>query len=81
VENWSKISAFQGWISNMIRAMIYGSSSMLKDTSTLLGARGFEISPHIGTPGDYVIERAFIEKNSARAHPSRPTGSAHASRQ
>jgi ferredoxin--NADP+ reductase len=25
-------------------------------------ARGFEVSPHIGTPGDYVIERAFVEK-------------------
>ena len=28
----------------------------------LLDARGFSISPHIGTPGDYVIERAFVEK-------------------
>ena len=44
------------------RAMICGSPTMLKDTSALLDARGFEISPHIGTPGDYVIERAFVEK-------------------
>ncbi len=44
------------------RAMICGSPSMLKDTAALLEARGFKISPHIGTPGDYVIERAFVEK-------------------
>jgi ferredoxin--NADP+ reductase len=44
------------------RAMICGSPSMLKDTAGLLDARGFSISPHIGTPGDYVIERAFVEK-------------------
>lgn len=44
------------------RAMICGSPSMLKDTSTLLDARGFKISKHIGAPGDYVIERAFVEK-------------------
>jgi ferredoxin/flavodoxin---NADP+ reductase len=44
------------------RAMICGSPSMLKDTSALLDARGFVISPHSGVPGDYVIERAFVEK-------------------
>jgi ferredoxin--NADP+ reductase len=44
------------------RAMICGSPTMLKDMSALLDARGFEISPHIGTSGDYVIERAFVEK-------------------
>ncbi len=44
------------------RAMICGSPSMLQDTAALLEARGFNISPHIGTPGDYVIERAFVEK-------------------
>jgi ferredoxin--NADP+ reductase len=44
------------------RAMICGSPSMLKDLSALLDARGFKISPHIGEPGDYVIERAFVEK-------------------
>ena len=25
-------------------------------------ARGFKVSAHIGAPGDYVIERAFVEK-------------------
>jgi ferredoxin/flavodoxin---NADP+ reductase len=44
------------------RVMICGSPSMLKDSSALLDARGFEISAHIGAPGDYVIERAFVEK-------------------
>jgi ferredoxin--NADP+ reductase len=44
------------------RAMICGSPTMLGETAALLDARGFEISPHIGTPGDYVIERAFVEK-------------------
>jgi ferredoxin--NADP+ reductase len=44
------------------RAMICGSPAMLDDLSKMLDARGFVISPHIGTPGDYVIERAFAEK-------------------
>jgi len=44
------------------RVMICGSPHMLKDLSALLDARGFAISPHIGEPGDYVIERAFVEK-------------------
>lgn len=44
------------------RAMICGSPAMLKDTCALLDARDFEISPRIGVPGDYVIERAFVEK-------------------
>lgn len=44
------------------RVMICGSPSMLKDVSTMLDARGFSISPHIGAAGDYVIERAFVEK-------------------
>ena len=44
------------------RAMICGSPAMLEDISTLLNARGFSISPGVGQPGDYVIERAFVEK-------------------
>jgi len=44
------------------RAMICGSAAMLADTSRLLDARGFRISPRLGEPGDYVIERAFVEK-------------------
>lgn len=44
------------------RAMICGSPAMLDDISKLLNARGFTISPGVGQPGDYVIERAFVEK-------------------
>ncbi len=44
------------------RVMICGSPAMLADCCALLDARGFQISPHIGEPGDYVIERAFVEK-------------------
>ena len=44
------------------RAMLCGSPSMLADTRALLDARGFAASPHIGTPGHYVFERAFVEK-------------------
>lgn len=44
------------------RAMLCGSPGMLADTRALLDARGFQASPHIGTPGHYVFERAFVEK-------------------
>ncbi len=42
--------------------MICGSPALLKDACALLNARGFNISPHVGEPGHYVIERAFVEK-------------------
>ncbi len=44
------------------RAMICGSPSMLTDTSRILDGFGLKISPGIGEPGDYVIERAFVER-------------------
>ncbi len=44
------------------RVMVCGSPAMLGDTQALLESRGFKISPHIGEPGDYVIERAFVER-------------------
>ena len=44
------------------RAMICGSPHMIRDCCALLDARGFAVSPHIGAAGDYVIERAFVEK-------------------
>jgi ferredoxin--NADP+ reductase len=44
------------------RVMVCGSPGMLADTRAMLDSRGFQISPHIGEPGDYVIERAFVEK-------------------
>ncbi len=44
------------------RAMICGSPAMLQDLSGLLDEAGFCVSPHTGSPGDYVIERAFVER-------------------
>lgn len=44
------------------RIMICGSTAMLKSLGQLLDARGFVVSPRIGTPGDYVIERAFVDR-------------------
>lgn len=44
------------------RAMICGSPAMLSDVSAMLNDRGFAISPGVGQMGDYVIERAFVEK-------------------
>ena len=44
------------------RAMICGSPSMLNDLSELLDSYGLKCSPRMGDPGDYVIERAFVEK-------------------
>ncbi|MFT3898593.1 MAG: ferredoxin--NADP reductase [Thermomonas sp.] len=44
------------------RAMICGSPQMLADFRAILDARGFAASPRIGTPGQYVFERAFVEK-------------------
>jgi ferredoxin/flavodoxin---NADP+ reductase len=44
------------------RVMVCGSPAMLADTCALLDSRGFEISPHIGEPGDYVVERAFVQR-------------------
>lgn len=44
------------------RAMICGSPAMLADCCALLDGHGFQVSPHIGKAGDYVIERAFVER-------------------
>lgn len=44
------------------RAMVCGSPAVLLSVRSLLDRRGFEISPRIGEPGDYVIERAFVER-------------------
>src|SRR6188768_710980 len=44
------------------RAMICGGPAMLKDMRAVLDAAGFTISTGIGHAGDYVIERAFVEK-------------------
>lgn len=44
------------------RAMICGSPHMLQDLCKLLDAGGFVMSPMRGVAGDYVIERAFVER-------------------
>ncbi len=44
------------------RLMLCGGPAVLSDLRKLLDARGFEASPSIGTPGDYVFERAFVER-------------------
>ncbi len=44
------------------KVMICGSPQMLADTEALLDANGFIVSPRVGQPGDYVIERAFVQK-------------------
>lgn len=44
------------------RAMICGSPAMLRDTRAALDNLGFSISPGLGQPGDYLIERAFVER-------------------
>ena len=44
------------------RVMICGSPAMLKEVCHLLDSSGFQVSPRIGVPGEYVIERAFVEK-------------------
>ncbi|KCV28763.1 hypothetical protein L489_3263, partial [Bordetella bronchiseptica 00-P-2730] len=35
---------------------------MLADIRAMLDKRGFEVSPGVGEPGDYVFERAFVDK-------------------
>jgi ferredoxin--NADP+ reductase len=44
------------------RAMICGSPQMLADFRALLDGQGFTAAPRIGTLGQYVFERAFVEK-------------------
>lgn len=44
------------------RVMLCGSPAMLADFRELLDARGFQVTQRIGALGDYVYERAFVEK-------------------
>jgi len=44
------------------RAMLCGSPHMLADIGQMLDARGFAVSEGVGHAGDYVIERAFVDK-------------------
>ena len=51
------------------RVMVCGSMRMIEDARHLLDRRGFVLSPGVGEPGDYVIERAFVD--GAVAAPAR----------
>lgn len=44
------------------RAMICGSPAMLADVSVMLDTYGFKVSGCSGQLGDYVVERAFVQK-------------------
>lgn len=45
------------------RAMLCGSPAMLDDLSQMLSNEfGLRVSPRVGEPADFVIERAFVEK-------------------
>jgi ferredoxin--NADP+ reductase len=44
------------------RFMVCGNPNMLVDVCTLLEGRGFMLAPRIGEPGDFVIERAFVDR-------------------
>ena len=44
------------------RVLICGSPSMLESCCEMLDGMGFKESPRMGEPGDYAIERAFVEK-------------------
>lgn len=44
------------------RLMLCGSPAMLTQLRQMLDGRGFHAAPSIGVPGDYVFERAFVER-------------------
>jgi len=44
------------------RVMLCGGPAMLDELTAMLDDLGFQSSPQQGEPGDYVIERAFVEK-------------------
>ena len=58
----STISDFRDFFRPGKEKRAFSALAQVRETSALLDARGFKISRHIGAPGDYVIERAFVEK-------------------
>lgn len=44
------------------RAMLCGSPGMLEEFRNLLDARSFKVAEHVGDVGEYVFERAFVDK-------------------
>jgi ferredoxin--NADP+ reductase len=47
------------------RFMVCGNMRIIADASRLLDSRGLVASPRVGVPGDYVIERAFVDSFEA----------------
>ena len=44
-------------------AALFGAGDALQEAhSQLLDGRGFHISAHVGEPGDYLVERAFVAR-------------------
>lgn len=41
---------------------------MLAESSQMLNDMGFKESPKMGVPGDYAIERAFVERQTPMLH-------------
>ena len=55
------------------RVMICGNIDMVADLGRILDAKGLKGSPGIGIPGDYVVERAFVESTATSKTPNRQT--------
>jgi ferredoxin--NADP+ reductase len=47
---------------NFELVLLCGSLSILEDICAILDEKGFRESPKKGVQGDYVVERAFVEK-------------------
>jgi ferredoxin--NADP+ reductase len=61
------------------RFMICGNMRMLADAGRILERRGLAVSPQIGMPGDYLVERAFVESFDTKPLPAaRPMALAQA---
>jgi ferredoxin--NADP+ reductase len=60
------------------RFMICGNMRMLADAGRILEANGLTISPQIGMPGDYLLERAFVESFDAEPSMGAPNPVMHA---
>ncbi len=61
------------------RLMICGSMQMLAGASRMLESKGFEQSPGVGTPGDFLIQRAFVPPPEAHVSLAAPAMLANAS--
>lgn len=60
------------------RIMLCGNMRMLKDATAFLESSGFAPSPQIGMPGDYLVERAFVDSVPEAAPAPVVQGTPHA---